>query len=71
MRNNLLSERKRAGLTRKEVGKLIHRSEDVIGSWERGDSSPQLPAAANLAKIYGCSVDYLAGLTDERLPRSR
>lgn len=68
MRNNLVSERKRAGLTRKEVGERIHRSEDVIGKWERGESSPILPDAMALAKLYGCSIDYLAGLIDERRP---
>ncbi len=38
MLNNLVSERKRAGLTREEVGEKIHRSEYVIGKWERGES---------------------------------
>ena len=68
MRNNLVSERVRSGLSRKEVGEQIHRSEDVIGKWERGDSSPLLRDAMALAKLYGCSIDYLAGLVDERRP---
>ena len=68
MRNNLVSERKRSGLSRKEVGAKIGRSEDVIGKWERGDSSPLLPDAVKLARLYGCSVDYLAGLVEERRP---
>lgn len=68
MRNNLVSERKRSGLSRKEVGAKIGRSEVVIGKWERGDSSPLLPDAVKLARLYGCSVDYLAGLVDERRP---
>lgn len=69
MRNNLVSERKRANLTRKEVGERIGRSEDVIGKWERGATSPSLvPDAVALAKLYGCSIDYLAGNSDERLP---
>lgn len=67
MRNNLVSERKRAGLSREEVGEKIGRSKDVIGKWERGESSPLLiPDSVALAKLYGCSVDYLAGLVDER-----
>lgn len=70
MLNNLVSERKRAGLTREEVGEKINRSEYVIGKWERGESSPLLvPDAIALAKLYGCSVDYLAGLVDERTPK--
>lgn len=71
MRNNLVSERKRAGLSREEVGAKIHRSADVIGRWERGESSPAInPDAISLANLYGCSIDYLAGLTDERLSRA-
>lgn len=67
MRNNLVSERKRAGLSREEVGEKIGRSKDVIGKWERGESSLLLiPDGVALAKLYGCSVDYLAGLCDER-----
>lgn len=69
MSNNLVSERKKAGLSREEVGNLIGRSESVIGKWERGETSPLLvPDGVALAKLYGCSVDYLAGLTEERTP---
>lgn len=69
MRNNLVSERKRAGLSRKQVAESIGRSEDVIGKWERGETSPVLiPDGVALANLYGCSIDYLAGLIDERRP---
>lgn len=68
MRNNLVSERKRAGLSREEVARAIGRSVDVIGKWERGTTSPLIvPDGVKLAKLYGCSIDYLAGLTDNRL----
>lgn len=67
MRNNLVSERKRSGLSREEVAEKIGRSKDVIGKWERGESSPLLiPDGIALARLYGCSIDYLAGLVDER-----
>lgn len=68
MSNNLVSERKKSGLSRKEVAEKIGRSESVIGKWERGATSPLLiPDCVALAKLYGCSVDYLAGLTEERV----
>lgn len=71
MRNNLVSERKRSGMTRQEVADSIGRSADVIGKWERGETSPLLiPDGINLAKLYGCSIDYLAGLSEERVVRS-
>lgn len=68
--NNILAERKRSGLSREEVARQIGRSEAVIGKWERGESSPGLTSdAVKLAKLYGCSTDYLAGITNERIPR--
>ena len=68
MSNNLVSERKKAGLSRKEVADKIGRSESVIGKWERGVTSPLLfPDGIALANLYGCTVDYLAGLTEERI----
>lgn len=67
--NNILAERKRAGLSRKELGRMIGRSEAVIGKWERGESSPDLISdAAKLAAVFKCSTDYLAGITEERTP---
>lgn len=69
MRKNLVSERKRAGLSRKQAAAAIHRSEDVLGKWERGETSPPLfPDGIALARLYGCSVDYLCELTEERVP---
>ena len=67
MRNNLVSERKRAGYTRAEAASLINRSEAALGKWERGETSPPLfPDGVALANLYGCSIDYLCELTDER-----
>ena len=52
MANNLTSERVRAGLSRKEVAEHIGRSVEVIGKWERGESSPLLfPDGVALAKL--------------------
>lgn len=67
--NNILAERKRAGLSRQELAEKIGRSEAVIGNWERGETSPGLTSdAVKLAAIFGCSTDYLAGITNERMP---
>jgi transcriptional regulator with XRE-family HTH domain len=71
MPNNLMSERIRAKLSREEVAKKIGRSEAVVGKWERGESSPLLiPDGVALAKLYGCTVDYLCGITEERTAHS-
>lgn len=70
MPNNFVSERNRLGMSREEVAAAIGRSKEVIGKWERGETSPLLfPDGVKLAELFGCSVDYLAGLTEERTPR--
>jgi len=67
MQHNMVSERKRSGLSRKEVAEQMNCSEDVIGKWERGETSPRLKDAVKLSTIYGCSIDYLSGASEERV----
>lgn len=68
IRNNLVSERKKLGMSREEVGRSIGRSKDTIGKWERGETSPLLfPDGVKLARLFGCSIDYLCALTEDRL----
>ncbi len=67
MTNNLLAERKRLGLSREAVAQYVSKSVGLIGAWERGEKSPKLLTdGAKLAKLYDCSLDYLAGLKDQR-----
>ena len=67
MNNNLVSERVRAGMSRKEVAYSIGCSENTLASWERGETSPKLfPYGVKLAELYGCTIDYLSGLSQER-----
>ena len=44
----------------REVG-LTHTA---IGLWEQGKRIPNLDAVISLAKYFGVSIDYLAGLED-------
>lgn len=57
------------GLTQDELAKKLNVSgKSVISNYEKGYSKPDLDTLAKMAKIFGCSVDYLLGRTDE--PRS-
>ena len=69
--NNIKSERQRLGFSRKELAERIGRSESVVGKWERGKTSPTLRDTICMAGLFNCSIDYLAGITDERLPYSK
>lgn len=67
MTNNLLAERKRLGLSRAAVAEYVGKSAGLVGKWERGEESPRLLTdGAKLAKLYSCSLDYLAGLKEQR-----
>lgn len=46
----------------KELGFIVTKS--AIGHWENGIRTPSLEAAAAVAKYFGVSLDYLAGLED-------
>lgn len=51
-------------MTASEVGKQIHMNCNYIRQVERNEHFPGLVMAADLARLYGVSLDYIAGLTE-------
>lgn len=47
-----------------EVAKIIRMNVNYIRQVERNEHLPGLTMAADLAKLYGVSLDYIAGFTD-------
>lgn len=66
MRQNMKAERGRKNMSAKEVAKCIGVHENALLRWENGDSEPLGSNLIALADFYGCTPDYLLGLTDER-----
>lgn len=64
--NNLASERIRLGTSQHELGDRIGVSDKTVSRWEAGISLPGGAALVEMSKLFGCSIDYLLGLTDER-----
>lgn len=66
LRNNLVSLRKKKGLTQKELADKLNYSDKVISKWERGESVPNIDALNQLATFFQCSIDDLIspGLSD-------
>ena len=58
--------RKECGFSGAEVAKRIRMSESHVMHVERGENEPGLFMTAELAKLYGVSIDYLAGLTEHQ-----
>lgn len=69
MGSNIASERVRRGLTQKQLSEELGASEATVKKWEAGERMPNGDWLLRLATLFGCSSDYLLGLTEERLPR--
>lgn len=63
---NIKSERVRMGLSAAEAAKELNVSINTLRSWERGGTAPDGSYLTRMAAMYGCTTDYLLGLTEER-----
>lgn len=52
-------------LTQAEIAKILSCDQSLYSKYERGERLIPLDRIAVLAKFYGTSIDYLAGLTDK------
>lgn len=60
----LLDERK---LNRLQLSKIIGISSTTINGYFNNDYYPQIDIAIKMAQFFECSLDYLFGLSDERI----
>lgn len=59
--------RKSVGLQQGELGEIFGLSPSAIGSYERGLREPSYKHLIAFAKHFNVSLDYLLGVTDERM----
>lgn len=57
--DKLLALRKRSGMSQQEVASAIGVTRQTISNWELGQGSPALDKAAELARLYGVTLDDL------------
>ena len=57
----LTENRKKAGLTQKQVAEHIGISAQAVSKWENGQSEPDIQSLCTLADLYGVSLDALVG----------
>lgn len=55
----LKEERRRFDLTQEELAEQIGVTERTIGSWESGETSPNLSDAIKLKNLFNVTLDYL------------
>lgn len=65
MRGNMRAERARLGLTATEVAEKVGVHVNALLRWEKGESEPLGENLVTLAKLYGCSPEYLLEQTND------
>ena len=66
MANNVASERVRMGYTQKELADELEVSESSVYRWEAEGVFPSGTVLIKMHRLFGCSTDYLLGVSDER-----
>lgn len=66
MPNNIRSERVRLGLNQTQLGERIGVSVTTVRDWENENRKPASDKVVEMAHLFGCTIDYLLALTDER-----
>ena len=69
MRNNIASERVRLGWSQDELAEKLDVSRDTVKKWESGETPIKSSMLIAMSDLFGCSIDYLMGRTEERLMR--
>lgn len=65
--SNIRGERSRQDLTQEQLAERLGVAESTIRRWEMGATMPPSEMLAAMAGIFGCTTDWLLGLTEERL----
>ena len=58
-------------LTQREMAELLQISRSTYSGYERGTSDIPLEVICGIADLHHTSLDYLAGLTNQRVPRKK
>lgn len=56
---NIISLRKKAGLTQEQLAKQLFVSNKTISKWERGIGYPEITQLPRIANLFGISIDKL------------
>ena len=53
-------------ITQQEIAELLGTTQQTYSIWERGDREIPFHHVITLAKYYRVSIDYIAGLTNQK-----
>lgn len=63
---NLAQCRRACGYTQLQVAEKLNYSDKAVSKWERGESLPDVAVLAELARLYGVTLDYLIQDANDR-----
>ena len=64
--NNYQAFRERAHLTQREAAEKIGICQASVSAYERGANAPRVDVVADMAQVYGCSIEELLGRSVKR-----
>ena len=66
MRANIEAERGRKRIPKYELSRMLVISPETDNRQINGENSIESDVLVNMRNIFGCSIDYLLGVIDER-----
>ena len=63
----IASERVLKGWTQRELAERLGCTQTSVCLWENGAVIPSAATVVKMAKLFGCTTDYLLGVTENRL----
>ena len=66
MRANIEAERGRKRIPKYKLSRMLGISQETYNRYINGENSIPSDVLINMRNIFGCSIDYLLGVIDER-----
>ena len=66
--NNIRSLRKEKHISQTRLSTELEVSQETISAYENGKHYPSAKSLIKLRGLFGVSIDYILGLTDQRYP---
>jgi transcriptional regulator with XRE-family HTH domain len=63
---HIQAEYERIGLTQTALAERLGTTQPNVSAWVNGSREPNREHLAAMSRLFGCSVDYLMGLTTKR-----
>ena len=66
MENRIRGERTNKKMSQDELALILEVSSQTLSKWEKNSDVCPIGKAIEMSKIFGCTIDYLVGLSETR-----